>query len=356
MLSAPPNKSLHIWFSVLVSVVLSVAATLVVVERTFFNYQKAAIVNEDDTVRKVIEYVRPAVVSVAVKNFGGGSGFIIRSDGLILTNRHVVDDENAVFTVILSDGKEYPAQVVGKDPVLDIGFLKIEAENLPVVKFGNSDNLYVGQTVLAIGNTLSEFDNSVTKGIVSGLLRQVVASDDFGLGSEVIQGAIQTDAAINPGNSGGPLIDLSGKVVGVNTAVSNRGQLVGFALPVNSVKKIIDIVIAQGKIVHPWIGIRFLLITPELQKEKKLEQSSGALIVKGLRSSEPAIAPNSPAEAAGLKEGDIIIKINQVEINEKHSPAVEIARYSVGDTLLLTAVRNGKEITLPITLAEFPKL
>ncbi len=225
---------------------------------------------------------------------GGGSGFIIKSDGLIVTNRHVVDSATAKYKVVLADGKEYEARLVAKDPVLDVAFLDIDAENLPIIPLGDSDKLKLGQTVIAIGYALAEFGNTVTRGVVSGINRRVVAGDNSGM-SEVIEEAIQTDAAINPGNSGGPLLNLAGEVVGINTAVSSRGQTVGFAIPINSVKRTIESVQREGKIVRPWLGVRYTFVTPALAKRiicpLLTALSLCAAITKPSSPSSPALQP-----------------------------------------------------------------
>jgi len=235
---------------------------------------------------------------------GGGTGFIISSDGLILTNKHVVSDTTAEYTVLTNDEKKYTATVLARDPLKDLAVIKIEASNLPTVVLGNSDGLQIGQTVIAIGNALGEFRNTISTGIVSGLARTIIASG--GGQSEELRNIIQTDAAINPGNSGGPLLNLRGEVIGVNVAVAEGAQGIGFALPINEAKKAVNGVKSQGKIVYPFIGINYVSITETIQKDNKLPVSEGAWI----KPQTSAIAKASPAEKAGLKAGDIITEVN----------------------------------------------
>lgn len=285
---------------------------------------------------------------------GGGSGFIVRGDGLILTNKHVVSDKEAEYSVVMSDGKEYPANVAAADEFLDIALVKIEAKNLPVLQLGFSDNLVIGQTVIAIGNSLGQYRNTVTKGVVSGINRRVVASDAGGE-SEVIEEAIQTDAAINPGNSGGPLLNLAGKVIGINTAISRAGQLVGFAIPINPAKRIIESVEKFGRIVRPWLGVRYVLINKEVAKAQNLPFDYGALIVRGGRPTELAVIPGSPADKAGLVENDIILEINGKKISEADSLAKLIGQHKPGDTIKLKVHHQGEIKIVEVLLEEFKK-
>ncbi len=282
---------------------------------------------------------------------GAGTGFIVSEDGLILTNKHVVVDEEAEYTVFLNDGQKYEAKVLAKDPVLDLAVIKIEGDDFPVLELGDSDKIKIGQTVIAIGNTLGEFRNTVTKGVVSGVGRTVVASGADGY--ETIEEAIQTDAAINPGNSGGPLIDLNGKVIGINTAVSLRGQSVGFALPVNEAKRIIDSVEKYGKIVRPYLGVRYILINEQIAKANDLEYDYGALLVKGERVEDLAVVPGSPADKAGLEENDIILEVDGTKIDKGHSLARVLAKYQPGDTVKMKIYHDGDIKEIEVKLGEF---
>ncbi|MBI2552284.1 trypsin-like peptidase domain-containing protein [Candidatus Uhrbacteria bacterium] len=282
---------------------------------------------------------------------GGGSGFVVSKDGLIVTNKHVVFDEAATYTVVTSEGKRYDAKVMARDPFIDLALIKIEAQGLPTVKFGNSDNLQIGESVIAIGNALSEFSNTITRGVVSGIKRRVTAGGP-GIGSEVIEEAIQTDAAINPGNSGGPLVNMKGEVIGINTAVSQAGQNLGFAIPVNQAKPVIESVIKIGRIVRPWLGVRYVIITPELKQENQLPVDYGALIVRGAERTNLAIAPASPADKAGLRENDIILEIDRVKITEDRPLAGQIQKHQPGDTVTLKILSQGKEREVKVELEE----
>src|SRR3989338_5483158 len=206
-----------------------------------------------------------------------GTGFFVRSDGLIAINKHVISDSDADYKVYANDGRTFAAQVVARDPVNDIALLKIEGANFPVLEMGDSDNIKVGQKVIAIGNALGQFSNTVTTGVVSGINRSIVASGETS-GPSQIDGAIQTDAAINPGNSGGPLLDLSGRVLGINTAISLEGQLLGFAIPSNDLKKDIEVYTERKTIVKPYIGVHYIMISEGLRLERNLTVKQGALI------------------------------------------------------------------------------
>lgn len=288
------------------------------------------------------------------RQIGGGTGFIITADGLIITNKHVVSDTNADYSVVMSNGKTYDATVLARDAFADVAFIKIAATNLPVVRLGNSDNAKIGSTVIAIGNTLSEFQNTVTKGVVSGINRRVEAGGGIS-GSEVIEGAIQTDAAINPGNSGGPLINLAGEVIGINTAVSLQGQLIGFAIPINVVKSVVDSIKLTGHIVRPWLGIRYVIINKDMQKEENLPTDYGALISRGNARTDIAVIPSSPADKAGLKENDIVLEIDKQKISEASSLSSMVQNHKPGDKITLKVLSAGKEKMVPVTLEELPK-
>jgi serine protease Do len=285
------------------------------------------------------------------QEIGGGTGFIISEDGLILTNKHVVSDTEADYTVIASDGTKYPAKVLATDTVNDIGIVKIDAKGLKPVELGDSDKLQIGQTVIAIGNTLSEYRNTVTKGVVSGLSRRVTAGSSDGY-SETIEEAIQTDAAINPGNSGGPLIDLAGQVIGVNTAVSQEGQLIGFAIPINIVKQAIESVKTVGRIVRPFLGIRYVLITKDIADANNLKVDYGALVLRGANQTDLAVIPGSPADKAGIVENDIVLEINGQKIDQEHSLANIVAKFKPGDVIELKILHKGEEKMVKVKLEE----
>ncbi len=282
---------------------------------------------------------------------GAGTGFIITSDGLIVTNKHVVNTDGAKYTVILASGEEYEAKVLDSDPYNDIALIKIEAKDLPIVTLGDSDALKIGQTVIAIGNTLGEYTNTVTRGIVSGLSRTITAGDAQGQ-SETLENIIQTDAAINFGNSGGPLINLAGQVIGVNTAISQEGQLVGFAIPINQAKKAIESVKQNGEIIRPYLGVRYLLINEQIAETNNLSVDYGALIVRGSSAAELAVIPGSPADKAGLVENDIILEINGETITQDRSLARELQKYNPGDTVTMKVLHDDQEKEVSATLAK----
>ncbi len=287
-----------------------------------------------------------------LQEVGGGSGFIISSDGLILTNKHVVSDTSASYTVITNDGKKYSATILARDPSQDFAVVKIKATGLPTVTLGSSDGLELGQTAIAIGNALGQFSNTVSVGVVSGLERTVTASDESDGQQETIQGVIQTDAAINPGNSGGPLLNLQGEVIGINTAIASGAQSIGFAIPINRAKHDITSVRATGNIQSPYLGVRYLMITSDIATQQNLATSTGAL-VRG-SSDGPAVAPGSPAAHAGIQAEDIILKVNDQQLDADHVLGDVIAEHGVGDTVTLTVLRAGKEMTLTATLVARP--
>jgi len=282
---------------------------------------------------------------------GGGSGFIISASGLVLTNKHVVSDTQAEYTVFTNDSKKYSAKVLARDPVQDLAVLKIDAADLPTLILADSDNIEVGQTAIAIGNALGEFRNTINVGVISGVGRTVIASG--GGTSETLQNVIQTDASINPGNSGGPLLNLRGEVVGINTAIAQGAQSIGFAIPINQAKRDINDTITKGKIITPYLGVRYAMITSTLQEEKKLPFDYGALVVRGDKGEE-AVVLGSPADKSGIKEGDVILEFGSKRIDKDHQLASMIILYSVGDTVPVKIWRNGQIITLNIILAERP--
>ena len=281
---------------------------------------------------------------------GGGSGFIVSEDGMILTNKHVVLSDNADYTVLTNDGKTFPAQVLARDPFQDLAIIKIESEKpLTTVKLGDSDSLQIGQTVIAIGNVLGEFQNSISVGVISGLGRTITASGG-GL-VETLEGVIQTDAAINQGNSGGPLLNLKGEVVGINSATVVGGENIGFAIPVNKAKKGIEQVKNLGRIVYAFLGVRYIPINETIQEENNLQVDYGIWIHKGTLE-EPAIFPGSAAEKAGLREGDIILEFNEEKITAENSLAKIIVRYDPGDKVVLKILRDNQERNIELTLDE----
>lgn len=285
------------------------------------------------------------------RQVGGGSGFIVSRDGLIVTNQHVVADTEARYTVLLNDGLAYSIDVLARDPQLDIAILKINEpleSPLPVAKFGDSDSLQLGESVIAIGNALAEFQNSVSVGVVSGLSRSIVAADALGR-SEYLDQVIQTDAAINPGNSGGPLLNLNAEVVGVNVATSRGADNIGFAIPANMVKQVVDSVREYGEIVRPYLGVRYTMVTPQIAKLNSLSVDYGALVVSGESGEEVAVVPDSPAGRAGVLENDIILSIDGQRLDDIELATV-LRSKSVGQQVTLEILRGDEYITTSITL------
>ncbi|MFB6225784.1 MAG: S1C family serine protease [Candidatus Paceibacteria bacterium] len=285
---------------------------------------------------------------------GGGSGFIVDSSGVIVTNKHVVNHRDVSYKVELASGDSYSAEVIAKDPLLDLALMKIDTDKkLPTLSLGDSEKLQRGETVIAIGNALSEFENTVTRGIVSGIGRRIKAGGSQGR-VRVIDKAIQTDAAINPGNSGGPLLNLDGEVVGINTAVSQQGQSVGFAIPINQAKSTIKSVINEGKIVRPWLGIRYIQINPRIAQLNNLERDYGALIIRGDSREELAVIPGSPADKAGLEENDIILEVNGKKLKGSTTLRTMISKQEVGSEIELKVLHEGEIKNINVTLEEMP--
>ena len=285
---------------------------------------------------------------------GAGTGFIVSPDGLILTNKHVVADAAAEYTVFLNDGAKLSAKVLARDPVQDLAIVKIERVNLATLPLGDSARVQIGQTVIAIGNALGEFRNTISVGVVSGLGRTIVASGPEG--PEQLAELIQTDAAINPGNSGGPLLDLRGEVVGLNTAMAQGAENIGFAIPINKAKRAIESVKTSGRIIYSFLGVRYVLVNREIAAERKLPVDYGAYIVGNPSSrsgpAEPAVVKDSPADKAGLHEGDIILEFNGERIEVTRTLAALIGERKVGDTVSLKVRRGGEEFTVSVTLEE----
>lgn len=336
--------------------------------------------NESQLIESIAKNVGQSVVSVDVKGqqttavpdiFGfsfpqtqtteaAGTGFIISSDGIIVTNRHVVPNGTTSVSVTLEDGTRYDnVDVIGRtgdSSPQDIAFLKINDLNgktLVPVALGDSSQMQVGDRVIAIGNALGQFQNTVTTGIISGYGRDVTAGDQSGLqSSENLTDLFQTDAAINEGNSGGPLVNINGEVIGVNTAVASDAQNIGFAQPINDLKALISSVLNNGQLQQPYLGVRYISLTNDIAHEFNLKVTRGAYITSG--DSEPAIVPGSPAEKAGLKDHDVITKVNNLKIDDKTSLTSALSKYKVGDIVTLTVVRDGKTITVKVTLGNAP--
>lgn len=322
-------------------------------------------VSEESGVIDAVKKVSPSVVSIIAKSnitdiFGytstqqsAGSGFIITSDGLIITNKHVVSSPSAEYTVFTSDGQGYAGQIKAYDPLNDLAIIKIQASSLTPVELGDSDELQIGQHVIAIGNALG-FQNTVTTGVISAKERTIQASDTSGESQSTLEGLLQTDAAINQGNSGGTLVNVAGQVIGINSAVAAKGTAegIGFAIPINIAKSAIESYKQKGKIVRPLIGVRYISITKDIAKEYSLASEEGALIYSS-SSGQPGVLSGSPAEKAGIKEGDIITNIHGEKIDDNHSLSRLVQQYHPGDEIEITYLRDGNENKVKLTLSEY---
>lgn len=342
--------------------------------KTGINKQtQQTVLNESELISTLAKNVSPSVVSVdvtsaSVDSFFGrrgsersaGTGFILSEDGYIVTNRHVVGANATNVSVTLSDGTNYEnVAVIGRtsegDP-LDIAFLQIKdtkGKKLSPVKLGDSSKVRVGDKVVAIGNALGQFQNTVTAGIISGFGRNVVAGDGFN-SSESLQNLFQTDAAINQGNSGGPLVNIDGEVIGINTAVAGYGaENIGFAIPVDDIRGLITSVLEKGKLERAFLGVRYVSLTDDYAAEFNLPVQRGAYIAPS-SDGTPSIVSGSPAEKAGLKEGDIIVEIDGTKIDETHSLIGVISKRAVGDEVTINILRDGKEQTIKAKLQAAP--
>jgi len=282
---------------------------------------------------------------------GGGSAFIVSPDGFILTSQHVVADPTADYVVILEPEKKYPVKVLARDPTNDVAVLKINAKNLPFLELGDSDKIELGEEVIAVGNALGEFHDTVSAGIVSGLSRFIQASSGLEQYTERLKGLIQTDAAINPGNSGGPLVNMEGKVIGINTAIIMGAQNIGFAIPINYAKKDLEEVKKYGKIKIPFLGIKYVLLNKEIAERNKLPVDYGALIIRE-RLGESPVAPGSAAKKAGLKEFDIILQVNDEKITPENPLSNVLQKYEIGEEIELKILRGKKEMKIKVKLGE----
>ena len=346
--------------------------------------QNLPVVNEQSAVVSAVKKTNPSVVSIVISQYvsnsnnlnnlfnflnsggsssggsssgstlqevGAGSGFIVSSNGYILTNKHVVSGTGNSYTVIMNNGKQYNAHVVSLDPTNDLAVVKINATNLPYLTLGNSSTLQLGQGVIAIGNALGQYQNTIDTGVVSGLDRTVQAQDPSTGAVETLNNVIQTDAEINPGNSGGPLLNLAGQVIGINTAVASTAHGIGFAIPINQARADVASVLKNGKIIKPELGVQYEPVTPGLQKSKHLKYSYGALIVSS--STSPGIVANSPASRAGLKTGDLILSVNGQQVNSTNPLSYLIGEQQVNSTITLKVyTNNGNLKNISVTLNE----
>jgi serine protease Do len=322
------------------------------------------VLQESEIVAEVAKKVSPSVVSIVTESYsstsqffspsleeGAGTGVIISKDGYIITNKHVVSEGTTKVAVIAADGTRYDdVTVVGRDPLNDIAFLKINgAKELQEATLGDSGKVDIGQKVIAIGNALGQYQNSVTSGIVSGIGRPVVANENGEDAS--LSDLLQTDAAINPGNSGGPLVNVKGEVIGINTAIIENAQGIGFALPINATKGLRKSVLETGKVRRAYIGIQYITLTPEVARELKLGIKYGAYV--GTSGGGRSVVAGSPAAKAGIRNGDIVTEVNGTTIDQRNSLATLLAEYVPGDKVTLTILRDGRAQKIDVTLTEY---
>ena len=339
------------------------------------NAGQRVVSSQSELIASIAKDVGPSVVSINVKtetqpttlqqlygitgnqvSEGAGTGIIISSDGVIITNRHVVAEGITNVSVTTSDGKKYDnVEVIARDTRtnFDVAFLKIKgATNLKPAKIGDSSKMQVGDAVVAIGNALGEFQNTVTTGIISGVSRPITAGDSTS-STESLTNLFQTDAAINPGNSGGPLVNTSGEVIGINTAVAGGGaQNIGFSIPTNDIKAQITSILKVGKLEIPYMGVRYIMLNEALKSNYQLATDQGAWL-KGNQNNQ-AVINGSPADKADLKEGDIIIKVNNEDVTADNPLASRLSKYGINDSVEITYLRDGKEQKTKVTLEAAP--
>src|SRR3989338_11660185 len=302
------------------------------------------------------EYIMPMMQKdgkgeIERTEIGGGSGFIISGDGYVLTSNHVVADTTADYTVIIDPKHKFAAKVLSRNPINDIAVLKIDGKHFPYIALADSNKIEIGQDVIAIGNPLGEFTDTLSRGIVSGLSRYITAFGGIDHHMQNLRGLIQTDAAINPGNSGGPLVDMRGKVIGINTAMIMGAQNIGFAIPINYAKKDLAEVQKYGKIVVPFLGVKYVLLSKEMAQANKLPVSDGALVVREALG-EPPVIKGSAAERAGMKEFDIILECNKQKISAQNPLAHILQKCKIGQETHFKVLREGQEMILKATLEE----
>jgi len=309
---------------------------------------------EDDTFGQYFSIPQYRQKGTERQQVGAGTGFLVSTDGLIVTNKHVVVDEEAEYTVITSDGEKHAATVLGRDSANDLAILKIEpaeGTQFPFIPL-DSEEPRVGESVIAIGYALGQFSNTVSTGIISGIQRDITAGDGTGAVSETLYDVIQTDAAINPGNSGGPLLNLDGEAIGVNVAVEQGAQGIGFAIPISDVRSVVESVIATGRISRPFLGVRYVMITEETAESNQLPVDYGALVVRGETQTDLAVTPGSPADLAGIVENDIILELNGEKLTADNPLFRAVRDLKVGDVVRLKILHQGEEKVVEATLVE----
>ena len=367
--SAAKGRLLFIWMSSLLIGYFGGWVALQNSNQALISSSQQIVLQESEVIANVAETVSPSVVSINVTstNAGGngffgsrtfesdseGTGIILSADGLVVTNRHVIPESTSSVSLELTDGTVYDnVSVVGRDPFNDIAFLQIEGVNgLQPAVLADSSTVRVGDKVVAIGNALGQFDTTVTSGIISGLGRPIIAGN--GLEAEQLQNLFQTDTAINPGNSGGPLLNINGEVIGINTAVSGEGQNIGFSIPINDVKPGIASVEKNGELIRPYLGIRYVTVTNSNSDELDAGAEQGALITAD--PGQSAILNDSPAQKAGLQQGDVIIRVQDIELTDETPLVTTISMFEVGETVTLLVVRDGQEQEIALVLEAAPE-
>jgi len=318
------------------------------------------IVQEENAIISVVDRTSPSVVAIGItqrvvnpfdpfavprsQDQTIGTGFVVSDKGIIVTNKHVVSEAGGKYTVVTKDGNKLDVQRIYRDPISDLAIVQVSGGNLKALDLGDSSQLKVGQTAIAIGNALGKFTNTVTTGIISGLGRKVTAGDPFGNSQESLDNLIQTDAAINPGNSGGPLLNSAGQVIGVNVATTEGAQNIGFAIPINSVKSIVDEFVTKGSVSRPYLGIRYRFISRDVAILNEIPQ--GAYIQE--------VVAGGPAEKAGIENGDILTKINGSAVDSENKISDTISKGTIGQRIDLELWRDGQTLKLTAILENLP--
>ncbi len=369
---APPPKPKHfvtlrfaLFSSLLIALVFSSASFLASwkilagnqISSGNLEERKEIISSEGDVFNRIASEVGKSVVSIVVPSANGsaaGTGVIISQDGLILTNRHVVEQSSASIEVVDYTNTKHQGQVIGRDSSNDIAFIKVPdlPNTVPAAKLADSSQVKVGDKVLAIGNALGEFQNTVTSGIVSGIGRPIDVSDEQSGALTSLTNLIQTDAAINPGNSGGPLVNISGEVIGINTAIVQDAQSLGFSIPINDAKALITQVEQTGSLgQRAYLGVRYLNITQSIAQDLDLPVNQGALIYN---STSRAVESGSPADLAGLKAYDVITQVGEVKLSNSISLSSALSKFKPGQNITLTILRDSNELKIDLTLGSTP--
>lgn len=337
----------------LISPIIAIAAVAPTPKTVLIPEEEAVITTYQQAIPSVVnivisEEIRNMVGGVSKQDTGGGTGFFVSTDGYIITNKHVVAREDVEYTAVTSDGREFAASVLARDPFFDIAIVKVEGAGFKPARLGDSDKVRIGQSVIAIGNVLAEFRNTVTRGIVSGISRTITASG--GGKTETIEGAIQTDASINPGNSGGPLLNLKGEVIGINTAINRAGESLGFSIPINRAKQALEKFRKYGEIKRAFLGVRYLMLNRSIARAYALPITQGAYILIKDSEGNAGVLPDTPAAKAGLKPGDVVLSVNGETLTIQKSLSTLISQFDPGKTVEVKILRDGAEQTISVTL------